>query len=65
MKMTLNELVLEAYNNALANGYDLDVMSPTEVAMDMMDCDSDLEDFDLEDVISAVINAREILWVEE
>lgn len=39
----LLETVVEAYNNAIKNGYNLDAMSPEEVAIDMQSFDSNLQ----------------------
>ena len=34
--------IVESYNNAIENGYDLDNMAPIDVACDMMEFDGDL-----------------------
>jgi hypothetical protein len=54
----LDELVAAAYQNALENGYNLDLWSSHDVALDMCDKDADIERYKLEDVYRSVTRYR-------
>ena len=51
----LYNLVVEAYKNAVENGYDLDSMCDIDVAFDMIDYDADLQDCD-PDVLEQMVH---------
>lgn len=67
VKLTLSELVGEALDNAVANGYDgssfgvLDVTrdDPATVALDLTGYDSSLEQHDVDDVAALVKSWQE------
>lgn len=54
----LDKYVKEAYINAYENGYDLDSMSAEDVAYDMIEFDSNLENYEFLDVCLAVYKYR-------
>jgi hypothetical protein len=56
--MGLYTRVVEAYEQAVSNGYDLDIISAMDVAYDMVMYCPDLEDEDLEEVKELVIRYR-------
>lgn len=68
VQKNLDEAVLEAYRNAVSNGYDLAVTEGVNVvALDMMELDAAVEslitehDLQLEDVARSVALAREVV----
>lgn len=52
----LNDLVLEAFNNATANGYTFS--SANELAIDMCSYDADLEEYPVEEVEQSIIELK-------
>lgn len=56
--MTLLDKVNEAYKNALANGYNLDLETPEAVAVDMATCESELENEPLQAIKECVIQVQ-------
>ena len=56
--MKLFDLVSEAYENAIFNGYNMKLLTDEEVAEDMWNYDADIAEFPLEDVIKAVKEFR-------
>lgn len=59
--MTLFDLVLDAYYNALDNEYDIDNMKPEELALDMQAYDSELEQYSTDAIMEQIIEVRKIL----
>jgi hypothetical protein len=55
---TLYSFVVEAYQNAIENGYDLDTWTAQEVAEDMCTYDSEVENYFIEDVVYCVEHYR-------
>lgn len=54
----LIELVRECCNNAIANGYNVDEMEVGELACDLADCSSALEDYTIDEIYKAVVKYR-------
>lgn len=50
--------VAESYENAIDNGYDVDSMDIHDLASDMIEYDSDLENCNIEDIINAINKYR-------
>lgn len=50
MNDKLYQLVKEAYENAIDNGYNLEYMTSQEVAEDMHSLDADIEEYPIEEV---------------
>lgn len=50
--------IVESYNNAIENGYDLDSKEPIDVAFDMMDYDGDLPIMDHNYIKKLIIKYR-------
>lgn len=62
--MTNRETVLEAWNNAVENGYEewLLTSEPIDIAVDMMDCDADVAaryDLDFNTLVNVVKSIQE------
>lgn len=55
---TLVALVAEAYGNAMENDYDLSTWTDEEIAGDMAAYDADIENYEYEDILEAVIEFR-------
>lgn len=55
----LYELVIEAYQNAVQNGHNLDEWTAEEVAEDMCSYDADIEKYFIADVVYCVEKLRE------
>jgi hypothetical protein len=56
--MELIETVREAFNDAKNNGYEFSDFTNEEIAVDMMDYNSELENEDFLDIIEAVSAIR-------
>lgn len=56
--MTLYQQVSEAYENAIFNGYNLELLTAEEVALDMCQYDAVIEGYDVETVKECVIRYR-------
>jgi len=54
----LLQVVAEAYNNAINNGYDLSKMSAEDIADDMIALDADLEREDVRSVVKCIKELR-------
>ena len=56
---TLYNLVKEAYENATFNGYNLELMTDEQLALDMLEYDADIENYPYEEVLACIAQFRE------
>ena len=54
----LYALVVEAYQNALDNGYDMNALTSEEVAEDMCSFDAAVEEYSYEEILACVKTYR-------